>query len=1425
MRGVVNGPDDHSGAGDEQSARMRAGVRAGVLRRTRSGLMRLTPSRLIGVLCASAFSPIIVSATGVAPAVVASVGVLGSVGAGVLTEMVVKVLDSGRGRRGRSDEEIEGELAETIERALDADDANSPALRAETAAVLRSIGAVETAFEVVVEAGDREQQGELLQSLGSLSTVDGFGFVLTVVAQAAGEIQETLRRQDVERRADRERDRERALQLQMMREDLAVVARRTRSPADEPVGEWAGCPYRGLWPFEADHARIFYGREQATAELVTNLAERMVGLGMLVVTGASGAGKSSLLRAGLIPAVARGQLTQGSETWPRLVMTPTAKPLEEFATHLAVAGGMDAATVRSALAEAPEQAHLVIRQAVINRCGASPRNPPPRLVLVVDQVEEIFTLSGADSEAERSAFLTILHRIASTPVGADGDPPALVVLGLRGDFWDRCASYPQLVAALQTGPYVVGPMTEAELRRAIIGPAAAAGLEVEPGLTDTILDDLRSSSASRSFEGGTLPLLSQATLETWEHREGDRLTSRAYGRAGGIAHAVQTSAEEVFAGFTADQQDIARTVLLRLTIVSRDGQFARRRVARTDLHREEAGWRGSDVDVVLNAFAVKRLLILNNDSAEIAHHVFLHAWPRLRGWLDSDHTDRALYSQLIDDAAIWHSNDRAGSFLYREARLSAVRQATMRWGDEPTRYPPLPGSVSTFVAASSRAANRAVRIRRVVAAGLAILTVAAGAGAFAAGKYASAANRQHTIALSRQLTTQSQIISPSDPVTARRLAVAAWRIAPVPEARDNMTDLLSEQRGTLVGHVAPVRAVAFSPQGRMLVSASEDGTVRRWDPITGNPVGQPLAGHVGPVYGAAFSPDGGVIVSVGEDRTVRRWDASTGAPIGAPLTGHTGTISAIAVSPDGRTIATASDDYTVRFWGAATGQPIGVPLAGHTGPVYGLAFSPDSRMLVSVGADRTVRRWQVATGQPIGAPSSGHLGTVYAVAFSPNGRMLATASADGTVRRWNPATGQPIGAALTGHTGAVNGLAYSPDGRTLATASADDTVRRWDTATGQPVGTPLTARAGTVYAVAFSPDGRTLATANADDTVRRWDVATGQPIGAPLSGHTGTVYATVFSPDGRMLASVSADHTVRRWDVATGQPIGAPLSGHTGPVSALAFSPDGRMLATGSDDYTVRRWDAVTGAAIGRPLRGHGDTVYAVAFSPDGRMLATGSADHTVRRWDVATGQPIGAPLTGAGGTVYGVAFSPDGRMLASASADGTVRLWDPHTGRPVGSPLVGHSGWVLSVTFRADGGLLASTGTDGTVRLWDPHTGRPVGNPINGHDGTINAAAFSRDGSILATAAADHTVRLWNPHTGAAIGSPLTGHTGPVSDVVFSPDGSTLATASYDRTIRLWDASLYIDPFASICGRVGSPTRDEWNRYAPGEALPRVCP
>ena len=576
------------------------------------------------------------------------------------------------------------------------------------------------------------------------------------------------------------------------------------------------------------------------------------------------------------------------------------------------------------------------------------------------------------------------------------------------------------------------------------------------------------------------------------------------------------------------------------------------------------------------------------------------------------------------------------------------------------------------------------------------------------------------------------------------------------------------------------RALSFSPDGQALAVASDLG-IWIYDSANLNPTAL-LPGGLATTL--AFSPDGRTLVSGSGWYPVNLWDVETGQ-----LTGSLDNLAeSLAFSPDGTILATGSNDYKVRLWDVATGTNTAT-LPGHQAPVLTLAFSPDGRTLASGSEEYVIKLWEVETGHNTATLSfgekdrSGFYVSAHSVAFSPDGAILASVF-DGDVILWDVAA-ETHSATLSGHTDFVGSVTFSPDGATLASGSGDGTAKLWDLSTGETTAT----FSGDVFwgnSVAFSPDGATLAFGSRhDDRIGLWDVATGNA--AFLSGHTDRIRSVAFSPDGTIIASGSIDGSIKLWDVSTGTRT-ATLSGHGRRVNSLAFSPDGDLLASGSHDGLVKLWEVATGTNTAT-LSGHSDIVRPVVFSPDGTLLASGSNDRTVKLWEVAT-EANTATLEGFGGRVRSLAFSPDGSLLASGSDDGLVKLWDIAT-RSNTAILEGHTGWVHSVAFSPDGIRLASGAGDRMVKLWDVAT-RENTATLTGHDDWVSSVSFAPEGMTLVSGSADNTVKLWDVGTGRNTAT-LAGHYSWVNAVSLSPGGTILASASQDGTVLLWDMELVL--------------------------------
>ena len=643
--------------------------------------------------------------------------------------------------------------------------------------------------------------------------------------------------------------------------ELFVAAARGKVPAEEVLAARNGrtpstgekvTPYRGLDAFEEQDAAFFFGREAATTELLERMSGHLQGAGLLIVSGVSGAGKSSLLQAGVLARIRGAGLADapGAAQWPCLVFAPTRAPLDELALRVALLTGADAAAVRRGLDADPDGFALTARQTALAASpapgvlAAGQRQPrsQPRLVLVVDQFEQVFT--QCPDEEQRRAFIAALHAAASVRHGPDDAPAALVVLGVRADFEVRCAEYPQLAGAVRDR-YLVMAMTERQLRMAITEPAKKAGSRVDDDLAEALLADVRTGQPGVRA-AGVLPLLSHALDQAWRSRTGEALTLADYERTGGIEGAVADSAQHAYDHLTPSQQAAARQVFTRLTATSSDGIDTADRATRAELTGGKDPAEVCDVEAVLEAFAAERLITLAADSVQISHEVLLTAWPLLRDtWLAETHADRIVRTRLRSVAAEWARDVRDPSYLYSGSLL----EAAVRIGADPVRNPSLSQTERDFLHASGRARRRTARRRRAVIAGLLALTLTAitAAGiavrnAADATRQAANASRQHAIALSRQLAAESLSVDPPDRARQRRLAVAAWRVFPTGQAGSAMSTLLAEQQvnRSLPASTTGVNGVAFSPDGKLLASANDDGTVRLWNPATGQPIGKPL---------------------------------------------------------------------------------------------------------------------------------------------------------------------------------------------------------------------------------------------------------------------------------------------------------------------------------------------------------------------------------------------------------------------------------------------------------------------------------------------------------------------------------------------------------------------------------------------------------
>ncbi|MFI6102356.1 hypothetical protein ACIA8G_42975 [Lentzea sp. NPDC051213] len=1151
--------------------------------------------------------------------------------------------------------------------------------------------------------------------------------------------------------------------------------------AEAPKEDTAVCPYMGLSAFGPQDANWFFGRERATKALLARLNEN----GITMLVGASGAGKSSLMKAGVLPRLSKDAI----------VISPGTDPLKEFALHVPeLILTLEKAAGSEMLLDLAHEVQLAVGDRVV----------------IVDQFEEAFTLGGDENRLR--IFVQALHAAAEKTA---------VVLGVRADFYARCLDFPELAEALQDRQMVLGAMTAGEVRDAVANPAKAAGLQLEAGLVDLMLRDLGTHNrrGKDAYDAGALPLLSHALLVTWQRRQAGRLTIAGYRAAGGIQGAVATTAERAWADLDEPGQAAAKQLLLRLVRVGDDTQDTRRRSSRHSLL--EASTNLPATERALEVLTRARLITLDAGSVEITHEALLHAWPRLRGWIDEDRAGNLTRQKLEEDAATWSSHDRDSSLLYRGARLEGARQQQVS------------SLAKDFVRASESQHRKSVWLRR---SAVALVTVFA----LIAASAAVIALRQRDDALFSQVVAEADRVLDSDPSLSAQLLLAAHKLREDDQGVN--ARLLALQQTPLavplVGHTGAVYLTTFNRDGTILATASYDRTARLWD-VRDRAHPKPLAvlnGHTDWLSSAVFSPDGKVLATTGADKTIRLWDVTD--PLQAKEikrieTGN-GTSYLLEFSPDGKSLAAANDDKSARLWDVsnpADAKPIGEPLRDHTSPVRTLAFSPDGKTLATSGDDATIRLWDVATRTRVGKPMTGHTDGIHTVAFSPDGKLVASGADDKTVRLWDPATQEPVSQPLVGHTGSVWSVKFSPDGKILASGAGDATARLWnlsDPAAASQLGKPLAALSGGLFALGFSPDGHSLATGANENAVRLWSLPRNV-----LLGHTSRVSPPAFRADGKLIATGSGDRTVRLWDISDMnalKPAGPALEGHTWGVSQPEFRPDGKVLASGAGDKTVRLWDPADPARtrlFGQPIVLDTRFRQPLGFSPDNKIMATGHDDNSIQLWDTtdpARPVRVGTPLIGHDGWINNARFSPDGKTLVTSSSDDTFRLWDttdPAKPQLLGKPIDVHHEPVNQAVFTQDGTTLITAGGDKTIRVWDV---RDRDHPrqlsvLTGHTGQVNSISITPDGKLLASGSTDKTIRLWDvsdPAAAFALGQPIPVEEFSETGVQFGPIGRVLGTGSGDGVVRLWDLDVEHEA-ERICSTTrGALTREMWEARLP---------
>jgi len=1195
-------------------------------------------------------------------------------------------------------------------------------------------------------------------------------------------------------------------------------------------------PYKGLRAFQQADAADFFGRKGMIANVVDRLQEDRDDSNFLAVIGPSGSGKSSLVKAGVLPALRSGAIP-GSENWFYAEMVPGEVPVEELASALLSVSSSPLPGVVDTLREREDGLEIGCYEALPSRDS--------KLLLMIDQFEELFT--QVESERDRQQFLDlILHTVERE------DSPIIIIATLRADFYDRPLLYQRFGELIRVRTELVLPLNDEELAEAISGPSFRVGAVLEEGLVDTIINDVRE-------QPGALPLLQYALTELFERRNGALLTVAAYQEIGGTLGALAKRAEEVYRRFNEAGQMMAQQIFLRLVTLGEGQEDTRRRIFQSELMT----LGDSEVaQYVLDRFGRYRLLTFDRDettrgsTVEVAHEALIRRWERLREWLEESRQDVRRERNLLHAAENWQRAKGDSSYLLQGTRLNMFEE----WQESTSLV--LNQLEKDFMQASlsARAERerqererqererqqelllaRRTRIAAIVFAGAAVVAVLLSILAFdqrnRAEEARMVADEQRIIAddqrvqaeAARQVADEQRGIAETEREEAeaarqvadeqRERAEAARQVAE-DKTRKNLSLALAANARNALGQDNPSLALPVAIEARQAFDPPQAEVLR----ILGLAAFAPGPRYLFPseqsILAVASDADGGVAAYAGSDGFIRLFNAAGGMSVllieaGSPVTG-------LDISPDVRWIAASLADGSVGLWDMHTGERR-YSLQGHSKLVSDVEFSPDGRLLASSSADSTVRIWDVTTGQERHVLQA-HIDYVIKVSFHPDGGILASASAaigvnesergqeHNTIRLWDIVSGENVLTIPPDGIGFIRDVEFSPDGEHIAattwSGALGGTARIYDAASGAEL-QRLYAHRDTIADLEYAPDGSSLATASTDASVKIWDLEKGVLVASYVDlGQR--VRDIEYLPDGEQMliglgnagnfpdGSDSAPGSAAYlWDLRN-RTQERVYHGHKNWTWAADISPSGGLIASGSGplslpaspadlDATVRIWDTETGIKI-ITLLGHENTVDSVRFLPDGRQLLSASWDGSIRRWDLLSGAEL-QRYTIDDARVYMIDLLPGGERFVSASSDGIIRLWDIDAGTVL-REYPGHSAPVNGVHVSADGKRMVSAagsfgGEDPTIRLWDIETGEQL-QVYEGHGALVNYAQIAPNGEFIISTSWDDTVRMWDLETGEEIRQ-FIGHAGNTFGIDISGDSQYLLTTSSDTTVRLW--------------------------------------